>query len=105
MQSSSNDKISTPGAGVLETSSSILPEITTKVPPHNIDSEVSQPEKPAVSLGTDSDIQYVTGLKLVMIVASVAMACFLMLVDTMVISTVSRSHLQLSGAFRERKSR
>lgn len=32
--------------------------------------------------------QYVTGVKLGVIVASVALACFLMLVDTMVISTV-----------------
>lgn len=36
----------------------------------------------------DSTDEYVTGFKLVVIVASVAMACFLMLVDTMVIGTV-----------------
>ena len=33
--------------------------------------------------------EYVTGVKLVLVVASVALGCFLMLVDTMVISTVS----------------
>lgn len=33
--------------------------------------------------------QYLTGIKLVLIVASVALACFLMLVDTIIISTVS----------------
>lgn len=38
----------------------------------------------------DTD-QYVTGLKLAIIVSSVALACFLMLVDTMVISTVSQT--------------
>lgn len=31
---------------------------------------------------------YVTGFKLVLVVASLAMACFLVLMDTMVISTV-----------------
>lgn len=38
----------------------------------------------------ESEPQHVTGIKLVLIVASVALACFLMLVDTMVISTVSQ---------------
>ena len=33
--------------------------------------------------------EYITGVKLVLVVASVALSCFLMLVDTMVISTVS----------------
>lgn len=36
-----------------------------------------------------TEVQYVTGIKLVLVVTSVALACFLMLVDTMVISTVS----------------
>ncbi|CAG8955746.1 hypothetical protein HYFRA_00011012 [Hymenoscyphus fraxineus] len=35
----------------------------------------------------DSNPDYVTGMKLVLVVASVALSCFLMLVDTMVIST------------------
>ncbi|KAI9691905.1 MAG: hypothetical protein M1822_007978 [Bathelium mastoideum] len=35
----------------------------------------------------DFELQYVTGVKLVLIVAGVALGCFLMLVDTMVIST------------------
>ncbi|KAI1089139.1 efflux pump [Rostrohypoxylon terebratum] len=35
----------------------------------------------------DNSNQYVTGVKLVLIVASVALACFLMLLDTMVVST------------------
>ncbi|KAI0148070.1 efflux pump [Hypoxylon sp. NC0597] len=35
----------------------------------------------------DNSNQYVTGIKLVLIVASVALACFLMLLDTMVVST------------------
>ncbi|KAI0896126.1 efflux pump [Annulohypoxylon nitens] len=35
----------------------------------------------------DNPNEYVTGIKLVLIVASVALACFLMLLDTMVVST------------------
>jgi hypothetical protein len=42
------------------------------------DKEVAKPDEP----------EYVTGFKLVIIVASVALACFLMLLDTMIISTV-----------------
>lgn len=38
--------------------------------------------------------EYVTGFKLAIIVASVALACFLMLLDTMVISTVCSPHYQ-----------
>lgn len=41
-----------------------------------------------VGINTNSDTEYVTGFKLVLIVGSVALACFLMLLDTMVISTV-----------------
>ncbi|KAI0111767.1 efflux pump [Daldinia grandis] len=37
----------------------------------------------------DSSNEYVTGIKLVLIVASVALACFLMLLDTMVVSTAT----------------
>jgi hypothetical protein len=37
----------------------------------------------------DASINYVTGWKLVVVVAGVALACFLMLIDTMIISTVS----------------
>lgn len=43
------------------------------------DKEVIQPDEQ----------EYVTGFKLAIIVASVALACFLMLLDTMIISTVS----------------
>lgn len=39
----------------------------------------------------DDTNTYVTGHKLVVLVACVAMACFLVLIDTMVISTVSVS--------------
>jgi hypothetical protein len=47
--------------------------------------------KPTEDTAGDSqgcEPEYVTGVKLVLVVASVALACFLMLVDTMVISTV-----------------
>lgn len=43
----------------------------------------------------DNPNEYVTGIKLVLIVASVALACFLMLLDTMVVSTVSKLFAEL----------
>ncbi len=39
---------------------------------------------------TDASNHYVVGWKLAIIVAGVALACFLMLIDTMIISTVSK---------------
>lgn len=59
------------------------------------DLEVPQVVKIESELGTEPDssmddgTQYVTGFKLGTIVASMAMACFLVLLDTMVIGTVS----------------
>jgi hypothetical protein len=52
------------------------------------DKEVVKPDEP----------EYVTGFKLAIIVASVALACFLMLLDTMIISTVclAKPHHELS---------
>lgn len=38
----------------------------------------------------DEKSQYLTGLKLVMVVSCMCLACFLMLIDTMVVSTVSK---------------
>ncbi|KAJ8062112.1 hypothetical protein OCU04_008673 [Sclerotinia nivalis] len=87
MEILSNDESSTPRAVALEKLSPILPEITTIAPPKDIDSEASQLDKLEDRPEMNSSIQYVSGLKLVIVVASVAMACFLMLVDTMVIST------------------
>jgi hypothetical protein len=50
----------------------------------------SQIGKDAESAKPDADtIEYVTGVKLGIVCASVALACFLMLVDTTVVSTVS----------------
>lgn len=40
----------------------------------------------------DASNDYVTGWRLVVICVAVALACFLMLIDTMIISTVSRLH-------------
>lgn len=58
--------------------------------PRSVDGEISGGKLPGNA--TDDDIndagEYVTGFKLAIIVASVALACFLMLLDTMVISTV-----------------
>ncbi|KAI2602756.1 major facilitator superfamily domain-containing protein [Hypoxylon sp. NC1633] len=48
---------------------------------------ISSKANESVKLDTKEESQYVTGIKLGIIVASVALACFLMLVDTMVIST------------------
>ncbi|KAI1370090.1 major facilitator superfamily domain-containing protein [Hypoxylon crocopeplum] len=48
---------------------------------------VSSNANETVKLDTKDESKYVTGIKLGIIVASVALACFLMLVDTMVIST------------------
>jgi hypothetical protein len=39
-------------------------------------------------------VEYLTGLKLAVVVASVALSCFLMLLDNLIVSTVSR--LQVS---------
>lgn len=36
-------------------------------------------------------IEYVSGWKLVIVIASIALSCFLMLLDTMIISTVSET--------------
>jgi hypothetical protein len=40
----------------------------------------------------DVSNDYVTGWKLVVVCVAVALACFLMLIDTMIISTVSTLH-------------
>ncbi|RYP32943.1 hypothetical protein DL767_004959 [Monosporascus sp. MG133] len=53
-----------------------------------LESGTSQNEiKPEQGVSYGTSDSYVTGIKLGIVVASVAMACFLMLVDTMVIST------------------
>jgi hypothetical protein len=39
------------------------------------------------------EVEYITGYKLAVVVACVALSCFLMLLDTMIISTVSRMSL------------
>jgi hypothetical protein len=48
-----------------------------------------------IEIKPDNAKGYVTGIKLALIVGSVALACFLMLLDTMVISTVSRQRKML----------
>lgn len=47
-------------------------------------------EAAKVDIKSDSADEYVTGFRLALIVGSVALACFLMLLDTMVVSTVSQ---------------
>jgi hypothetical protein len=68
-------------------------------------SEKSEPVEDVAALPTDSDAlrdlkpedkadagtEYVTGFKLAVVVASVSLSCFLMLLDTMVVSTVITS--------------
>jgi hypothetical protein len=46
---------------------------------------VAKPEQKQLDDGTT---QYVTGYKLAIVIASIALSCFLMLLDTMIISTV-----------------
>lgn len=61
----------------------------TEAPEHELNSTAAQhiitEEKPQVAT------QYVTGVKLGLIVVMMGLACFLVLLDTMVISTVSLS--------------
>jgi hypothetical protein len=58
-------------------------------------SQQQPPQVPTASQDANPDeqregeIQYVTGYKLAIIIASVALSCFLMLLDTMIVSTVS----------------
>lgn len=47
--------------------------------------------KPQMNDSFDERSQYVTGAKLAVVVGSMCLACFLMLIDTMVISTVSHT--------------
>lgn len=65
-------------------SCSSIPQNADITPSDTFQTEKSQPE---LTIQQDDTDEHVTGLKLAVIVASVAMACFLMLVDTMVIGT------------------
>ncbi|KAI1800663.1 efflux pump [Daldinia bambusicola] len=47
----------------------------------------SKEDEGTLEIHHDNSTQYVTGIKLALIVASVTLACFLMLLDTMVVST------------------
>ncbi|EFE44107.1 hypothetical protein TRV_01125 [Trichophyton verrucosum HKI 0517] len=51
------------------------------------DLDSQKPEK--IDTSPETSVEYVTGFKLVLIVSSVALACFLMLLDTMVIGTLT----------------
>lgn len=54
--------------------------------------DTSDQEASNIDVVSDSEAHYVTGFKLALVVASVALACFLMLLDTMVISTVCNTY-------------
>jgi hypothetical protein len=77
---------------------------------HVVDSEVNEPNKPTEGLessqgissdpekgadgtvipaNTSEEHQYITGVKLFLVMAAVTLACFLMLLDTSIITTVS----------------
>jgi hypothetical protein len=63
---------------------------TVQDKPSNMSKEDTTPDEAMVGDGdSPSSPAYVTGFKLALVVASIALGCFLMLVDTMVISTVS----------------
>jgi hypothetical protein len=43
----------------------------------------------------DDEVDHISGYKLAVVVASVALSCFLMLLDNLIVSTVSRLHALL----------
>jgi hypothetical protein len=49
----------------------------------------SASDSPHIEKQQDEGAKYITGYKLAIVVACVALSCFLMLLDTMIISTVS----------------
>ncbi|KAI1121323.1 hypothetical protein F5Y10DRAFT_272195 [Nemania abortiva] len=55
--------------------------------PSKLDSKMPSGDSQSRPPQGEDGSQYVTGFKLVIIIASVSLACFLMLIDTMVIST------------------
>ncbi|KAF4633295.1 hypothetical protein G7Y89_g4835 [Cudoniella acicularis] len=85
MEKPKNDE--TVAGARLELSSSMIPENTAIILQRETDSDASHMGKPEPETQLSDVNEYVTGFKLAIVVASVAMACFLMLVDTMVIST------------------
>ncbi|XXH01448.1 hypothetical protein Hte_007808 [Hypoxylon texense] len=64
-------------------------EMNPRMTPPEETSVASTDDKEAakVDIKTDGTDEYVTGIRLALIVGSVALACFLMLLDTMVVST------------------
>lgn len=57
----------------------------------NTEASIPGPKEagPSVEAGLANGPEYVTGFKLALVIGSLALACFLMLLDTMIISTVS----------------
>jgi hypothetical protein len=56
-----------------------------------LDDESSTPEEnPKDSVEGEKEWEYITGLKLALVMTAVVLACFLMLLDNSIISTVSR---------------
>lgn len=55
--------------------------------------ELNREKSDEVNTQPDSAARYVVGFKLALILGSVSLACFLMLLDTMVISTVCGRYL------------
>lgn len=74
----------------VERSPKMLPSKETSV----IGSKDSEEDAEKLDNNHDISNEYVTGIKLALIVASVALACFLMLLDTMVVSTVSNPFIE-----------
>jgi hypothetical protein len=64
-------------------------------PKTEVDSPVMD-DSPKETMHGDAPVEasndYVTGWKLIVVCVAVALACFLMLIDTMIISTVSTLH-------------
>lgn len=67
--------------------------VSPKLVPEDMPSRSRPPDNKEdgdVDIKSHDENEYVTGFKLALIVGSCALACFLMLLDTMVISTVNR---------------
>ena len=85
---------------------------TTESPPNDVLAQHSLSEKDVPSthstnnednsgplmLETVENTEYVTGLKLLAVVGSVTLACFLLLLDLSILSTVSPTSLPVSTA-------
>ena len=72
----------------------IISESTTNVDTEPNISELSNPEKPLDGStkpveATETEYEYITGIKLWLVIASITLICFLMMLDMSIVVTVS----------------